>query len=110
MAKYFSSVVAQQAAGSAIEWAGGVGFTRETGIEKYWRDSKIVSTAVNDFVYLSHILEADQLTRTGSFFLRVLSTRARQIFSSTLLLSSSRKSTHSVTITQTTASPSYSCT
>jgi len=41
MAKYYSSVVAQKAAGSAIEWAGGVGFTRETGIEKYWRDSKI---------------------------------------------------------------------
>lgn len=43
MAKYYASVVAQKAAGSAIEWAGGVGFTRETGIEKYWRDSKIVS-------------------------------------------------------------------
>jgi Acyl-CoA dehydrogenase, C-terminal domain len=43
MAKYYSSVVAQKAAGSAIEWAGGVGFTRESGIEKYWRDSKIVS-------------------------------------------------------------------
>lgn len=42
MAKYYSSVVAQKAAGQAIEWAGGVGFTRETGIEKYWRDSKIV--------------------------------------------------------------------
>ncbi|EIM85459.1 mitochondrial acyl-CoA dehydrogenase [Stereum hirsutum FP-91666 SS1] len=41
MAKYWSSVVAQQVSGSAIEWAGGVGFTRETGIEKYWRDSKI---------------------------------------------------------------------
>ncbi|KAG9046876.1 hypothetical protein FS837_003491 [Tulasnella sp. UAMH 9824] len=41
MAKYYASVVAQKAAGSAIEWAGGVGFTRETGIEKFWRDSKI---------------------------------------------------------------------
>lgn len=41
MAKYYSSLVAQKAAGSAIEWAGGVGFTRETGIEKYWRDSKV---------------------------------------------------------------------
>ncbi|KAL1747794.1 acyl-CoA dehydrogenase/oxidase [Schizophyllum fasciatum] len=41
MAKYQASVVAQRVAGSAIEWAGGVGFTRETGIEKYWRDSKI---------------------------------------------------------------------
>ncbi|KAJ7099331.1 acyl-CoA oxidase [Mycena belliarum] len=41
MAKYWSSVVAQKVSGQAIEWAGGVGFTRETGIEKYWRDSKI---------------------------------------------------------------------
>lgn len=42
MAKYWTSQVAQRVSGSAIEWAGGVGFTRETGIEKYWRDSKIV--------------------------------------------------------------------
>ncbi|KAF7984858.1 hypothetical protein HWV62_10823 [Athelia sp. TMB] len=41
MAKYWSSVVAQKVSGKAIEWAGGVGFTRETGIEKFWRDSKI---------------------------------------------------------------------
>jgi short/branched chain acyl-CoA dehydrogenase len=41
MAKLYSSKVAQSVAGNAIEWAGGVGFTRETGIEKYWRDSKI---------------------------------------------------------------------
>jgi len=72
MAKWYSSVVAQKAAGSAIEWAGGVGYTRcvgslslsslgalgllvddadsrsssrsETGIEKYWRDSKSASS------------------------------------------------------------------
>ena len=42
MAKYWASVVAQKVSGLAIEWAGGVGFTRETGIEKFWRDSKIV--------------------------------------------------------------------
>ncbi|KAF8517865.1 acyl-CoA dehydrogenase/oxidase [Gautieria morchelliformis] len=41
MAKYYSSVIAQKVSGAAIEWAGGVGFTRESGIEKYWRDSKI---------------------------------------------------------------------
>ncbi len=34
MAKWYASVVAQKASGQAIEWAGGVGFTRETGIEK----------------------------------------------------------------------------
>ena len=43
MAKYYASQVAMSVSGSAIEWAGGVGFTRETGIEKFWRDSKIVS-------------------------------------------------------------------
>ena len=43
MAKYWTSVVAQRVSGQAIEWAGGLGFTRETGIEKLWRDSKIVS-------------------------------------------------------------------
>nr|QXO15395.1 short/branched chain specific acyl-CoA dehydrogenase [Pleurotus tuber-regium] len=41
MAKYWASIVAQKVSGQAIEWAGGVGFTRETGIEKFWRDSKI---------------------------------------------------------------------
>lgn len=42
MAKYWASIIAQRVSGQAIEWAGGVGFTRETGIEKFWRDSKIV--------------------------------------------------------------------
>jgi alkylation response protein AidB-like acyl-CoA dehydrogenase len=40
MAKWYSSQVAQKASGSAIEWAGGLGYTRETGIERFWRDSK----------------------------------------------------------------------
>lgn len=43
MAKWWASKVAQEVSGSAIEWMGGVGFTRETGVEKFWRDSKIVS-------------------------------------------------------------------
>lgn len=43
MAKFWAGEVAQRVSGQAIEWAGGVGFTRETGIEKFWRDSKIVS-------------------------------------------------------------------
>jgi short-chain 2-methylacyl-CoA dehydrogenase len=51
MAKYWASVVAQRVSGQAIEWAGGVGFTRETGIEKFWRDSKIVSSIHFDFVH-----------------------------------------------------------
>lgn len=41
MAKLYSSQVASKVTGLAIEWAGGQGFTREQGIEKYYRDSKI---------------------------------------------------------------------
>jgi hypothetical protein len=42
MAKWYASVVAQKASGSAIEWAGGIGFTRGGDcLEKYWRDSKV---------------------------------------------------------------------
>lgn len=43
MAKWWASKVAQEVSGEAIEWMGGLGFTRETGVEKFWRDSKIVS-------------------------------------------------------------------
>jgi alkylation response protein AidB-like acyl-CoA dehydrogenase len=41
MAKLYSSQVAEKAASKAIEWVGGVGFTREFPIEKYFRDCKI---------------------------------------------------------------------
>jgi short-chain 2-methylacyl-CoA dehydrogenase len=41
MAKWWASKVAQEVSGNGIEWMGGVGFTRETGVEKFWRDSKI---------------------------------------------------------------------
>jgi alkylation response protein AidB-like acyl-CoA dehydrogenase len=30
--------------GAAIEWTGGVGFTRDLPLEKLWRDSKIGET------------------------------------------------------------------
>lgn len=43
MAKLYASQVAQRVAGKAIEWMGGVGFTREYPYEKYWRDSMIGS-------------------------------------------------------------------
>ena len=55
MAKYWASTVAQRVSGSAIEWAGGIGFTRETGIEKFWRDSKIVGVPF----FLFNIISAD---------------------------------------------------
>ncbi|RKO84255.1 acyl-CoA dehydrogenase/oxidase [Blyttiomyces helicus] len=41
MAKLYSSQIAEKAASKAIEWVGGVGFTREFPIEKYFRDCKI---------------------------------------------------------------------
>jgi len=40
-AKLYASQVAQRVSGLSIEQMGGIGFTRELGIEKYWRDSKI---------------------------------------------------------------------
>ncbi|KAI8610834.1 acyl-CoA dehydrogenase/oxidase [Chytriomyces sp. MP71] len=41
MAKLYSSQVAERASSKAIEWVGGVGFTREYPIEKFYRDSRI---------------------------------------------------------------------
>lgn len=41
MAKYHAGEVAVHTANKAIEWMGGVGFTRDYPVEKYLRDSKI---------------------------------------------------------------------
>ncbi|KAJ7593462.1 acyl-CoA oxidase [Mycena floridula] len=41
MAKWWAGEVAGEVSGKAIEWMGGTGFTRESGAEKFWRDSKI---------------------------------------------------------------------
>ncbi|KAJ3291119.1 hypothetical protein HK104_006322 [Borealophlyctis nickersoniae] len=41
MAKLYSSQVAEKAASKAVEWVGGVGFTREFPLEKFYRDCKI---------------------------------------------------------------------
>jgi alkylation response protein AidB-like acyl-CoA dehydrogenase len=41
MAKLFASEAAERTASQAIEFFGGVGFTREYPIEKYYRDAKI---------------------------------------------------------------------
>lgn len=43
MAKYWSSEVASEATSKCIEWMGGVGFTRDYPVEKYYRDVKIGS-------------------------------------------------------------------
>ena len=67
MAKYWASVIAQRVSGQAIEWAGGVGFTRETGIEKFWRDSKIVSGITR---YPSDALNQALFNVAGSYLRR----------------------------------------
>lgn len=43
MAKLYSSQVAEKVASKAIEWMGGVGFTRDFPVEKFYRDAKIGS-------------------------------------------------------------------
>jgi len=87
MAKYWASVVAQRVSGQAIEWAGGVGFTRETGIEKFWRDSKIVSPCV---------ASRASFDRHSTSF-RALSTKERPTFNYRPSPSSFRRNTHSHT-------------
>jgi len=41
MAKYYTSELAGQIASKCIDWMGGVGFTKDYPIEKYYRDAKI---------------------------------------------------------------------
>jgi short/branched chain acyl-CoA dehydrogenase len=41
MAKLFASQVAERVASKAIEWAGGVGFTNDLPLAKFYRDAKI---------------------------------------------------------------------
>jgi alkylation response protein AidB-like acyl-CoA dehydrogenase len=41
MAKLFASEVAERTASLCVEFFGGVGFTRECGAEKFYRDAKI---------------------------------------------------------------------
>ncbi|KAK9234987.1 acyl-CoA dehydrogenase/oxidase [Lipomyces kononenkoae] len=41
MAKLIASQVAERTASKAVEWMGGVGFTRDEKVEKFYRDAKI---------------------------------------------------------------------
>ncbi|RNF10263.1 putative acyl-CoA dehydrogenase [Trypanosoma conorhini] len=41
MAKLFASQVAEETASKAVEWAGGIGFTRDFGVERFYRDAKV---------------------------------------------------------------------
>ncbi|CAG2111897.1 unnamed protein product, partial [Medioppia subpectinata] len=41
MAKYYAAEVATRVTSKSVEWLGGVGFTRDFPVEKYYRDCKI---------------------------------------------------------------------
>ena len=41
MAKLYASQVADKTASRCVEWLGGVGFTRDFPVEKFYRDCKI---------------------------------------------------------------------
>lgn len=41
MAKLYASQVAERVSSKAVEWMGGVGFTKDLPVEKFYRDSKI---------------------------------------------------------------------
>ena len=41
MAKLYASQVAERVASKCVELLGGVGFTKEFGVEKFYRDAKI---------------------------------------------------------------------
>ncbi|KAJ2347245.1 hypothetical protein GGF43_004799 [Coemansia sp. RSA 2618] len=41
MAKLYASQVAERASSKAVEWMGGLGFTRDLPLEKFYRDCKI---------------------------------------------------------------------
>ena len=43
MVKLFASQVAEKAASKSIEWLGGVGFTQDLLVEKFFRDCKVGS-------------------------------------------------------------------
>ena len=43
MAKFYASRVAEQTASKAIEWLGGIGFTKDLLAEKFYRDCKVGS-------------------------------------------------------------------
>jgi short-chain 2-methylacyl-CoA dehydrogenase len=43
MVKLFASQVAERAASKSIEWLGGIGFTRDLLVEKFYRDCKVGS-------------------------------------------------------------------
>jgi alkylation response protein AidB-like acyl-CoA dehydrogenase len=43
MVKMYSSQIAEKTASKAIEWLGGYGFTKDAGLEKFYRDCKVGS-------------------------------------------------------------------
>lgn len=90
MAKLYTSQVAERVASKAIEWVGGVGFTKDFPLEKFYRDCKIGEFKLD--VDVSSLLLNSQLS---SPLLQAPSTRAPATFSSRRLRRSFRRSTRS---------------
>ena len=61
-----ASQVAQRVTGLSIEQMGGVGFTRELGIEKYWRFAVLLSFA--DDVVTPRLEQFMKVDSAHSFF------------------------------------------
>ena len=63
MAKLFASEVAERAASLSVEWHGGVGFTKEFPVEKFYRDAKIgkiyEGTSVIQMTTIAKILQKE---------------------------------------------------
>lgn len=106
MAKYYSSEVANLASSKAIEWLGGVGFTKDYPVEKYYRDAKIgviyegISSLTPDAIHCNGIINNLKsllsLSTNASFETQFLflSLQAPQISNSTPLPNFSKRSTH----------------
>jgi alkylation response protein AidB-like acyl-CoA dehydrogenase len=70
MAKLFSSQVAERTASLCIEFVGGVGFTKEYPVEKFYRDAKIgkiyEGTSNMQLSTIAKLLRRSYSTRSGS--------------------------------------------
>jgi hypothetical protein len=66
MAKLYSSQVAERVASKAIEWVGGVGFTKDFDQEKFFRDAKIGS--IYEACHAHSFLSAQCMRRTALNF------------------------------------------
>jgi len=67
MAKLYCSQVAEKTASKTIEWLGGIGFTKDLGAEKFYRDCKVGSiyegTSNMQLQTIARLLRAENATQ-----------------------------------------------